>query len=322
MPTPSTVFTEMVTSTDRTWGSKVTDNVSKHNALLNIMKRKGKIKTVSGGYEIAEPIEYGENSTYQRYSGYDALNTNASDVITTVKYDYQQVALHVVASGREIRMNMGSKERMIDLVKTRKANALKTAANNFSIDVYSDGTLTNQINGLANIIQTNGQGTVGGIDSATFTFWRNKFREITGTNAYTAANIVQEMNPLWYSLTRGADKPDLIVFSHDLFAVYEASQQQLQRYADGELAKAGFNTLKYKDANVVFDDNTNFTTTAERGYFLNTDYLYLVQHKEAQWTMDDEKRPTNQDAIVVPMYWMGNLVCTNRALQGILIDAS
>ena len=121
MATPSTVFTEMVTSTDRTWGSKVTDNVSKHNALLNILKKKNKIKTVSGGYEIAEPLEYAENSTYQRYSGYDALNTNGSDVITSVKYDYQQVALHVVASGREIRMNMGSKERMIDLVKARKS---------------------------------------------------------------------------------------------------------------------------------------------------------------------------------------------------------
>ena len=322
MPTPSTVFTEMVTSTDRTWGSKVTDNVSKHNALLNIMKKKGKIKTVSGGYEIAEPIEYGENSTYQRYSGYDALNTSASDIITTVKYDYMQVALHVTASGREVRMNMGSKERMIDLVKTRKANALKSAANGFSVDLYSDGTLSNQINGLANIIQTNGQGTVGGIDSSTFTFWRNKFREIAGTNAYTAANIVQEMNALWMSLNRGADKPDLIVYSQDLYAVYEASQQQYQRYSGAELAQAGFNTLKYKTANVVFDDNTNFTTTAERGYFLNTDYLYLVQHKEAQWTMDADKRPTNQDAIVVPMYWMGNLVCTNRSLQGVLIDAA
>jgi hypothetical protein len=328
MPSPSTVFTEMVTSTDRTWGSKVTDNVSKHNALLNVMKRKGKIKTVSGGYEIAEPLEYGEIGNIQRYSGYDALNTSASDVITTARYDYEQIALHVTASGREVRMNMGQKERMIDLVKTRKANALKSAANFFSVDVYSDGSLPNQINGLANIIQTNGQGTVAGIDSAVFTFWRNKFLEMTGTNlaatpnATNSASLLADMNRLWLQLNRGADKPDLIVFSQDLYALYEIGQQQLQRYADGELAKAGFNTLKYKNANVVFDDNTNFTTTAERGYFLNTDYLYLVQHKDAQWTMDSDKRPTNQDAIVVPMYWMGNLVCTNRALQGIIIDAS
>jgi len=328
MSTPSSVFTEMVTTTDRSWGSKVTDNVSNHNALLNIMKKKGKIKTVSGGYEIAEPIEYAENATYQRYSGYDSLDTSASDVLTSVKYDWQQVALHVTASGKEIRMNMGSKERMINLVKARKDNALRTAANNFSIDLYSSGALTNQIGGLANIIQTNGEGTVGGIVSGTFTFWKNAFKEMTGTNlaaspsTANAASMKADMNSLWLSLNRGADKPDLIVMSHDFYALFELGEQQLQRYADADMAQAGFQTLKYKSANVIFDDNTNFSTTQERAYFLNTDYLYLVQHKEAQWTMDEEKRPTNQDAIVVPMYWMGNLVCTNRSLQGILFDAA
>jgi hypothetical protein len=327
MSTPSAVFTEMVTTTDRTWGRKVTDNVSNHNALLNTMKRKGKIKTVSGGYEIAEQIDYAENQTYQRYSGYDGLNTNASDVLTSVRFPYQQVALHVTASGRELRMNSG-KEQMINLVKARKENALRTAANQFSVDIYSDGALTNQVNGLANLIQTNGQGTVGGINSATWTFWRNQFREMTGTNlaaSPSAANAISmkaDLNALWLATTRGADITDLIVMTHDFYALFELGEQQLQRYADSELAQAGFTTLKYKSANVVFDNNTNFATTGERAYFLNTDYLYLVQHREAQWTMDTEKTPVNQDAVVIPMYWMGNLVCTNRARQGILFDAA
>jgi hypothetical protein len=327
MSTPSAVFTEMVTTTDRTWGRKVTDNVSNHNALLNVMKRKGKIKTVSGGYEIAEQIDYAENQTYQRYSGYDGLNTNASDVLTSVRYPYQQVALHVTASGRELRMNSG-KEQMINLVKARKDNALRTAANQFSVDIYSDGALTNQINGLSNLIQTNGQGTVGGINSTTWTFWRNQFREMTGTNlaaSPSAANAISmkaDLNALWLATTRGADITDLIVMTHDFYALFELGEQQLQRYADSELAQAGFTTLKYKSANVVFDNNTNFATTGERAYFLNSDYLYLVQHREAQWTMDGQKTPVNQDAVVIPMYWMGNLVCTNRARQGILFDAA
>jgi len=327
MATPSTIFTEMVTTTDRTWGSGVTDNVSKHNALLARMKAKSKIKTVGGGYEIAERIEYAENNTYQRYAGYDTLNTSASDVLTTVKYPYQQVALHVTASGRELRMNM-SKEAMINLVKTRKDNALRTAANQFSLDVYSSGALPLQINGLQNLIQVNGQGTVGGIDSTTWTFWRNKFREATGTNTAatpTVANSVQlkaDMNALWLSLNRGSDRPDLIVFTHDFYTLYEVAEQEKQRYADSDLAKAGFTTLKYKSADVVFDDNANFATNGETGYFLNTDYLYLVQHREAQWTPDGEKKPTNQDAVVVPIYWMGNMITTNRALQGRLFDAA
>lgn len=327
MATPSSVFTEMVTTTLRRSGTEVADNVSNHNALLNVMKRKGKIKTVNGGYEIQEPLEYAENGTYQRYSGYESLNTSASDVLTSAKYEWKQIALHVTASGREIRMNNG-KERMINLVKARKKNAMNTAANNMSVDIYSDGSLTNQIGGLANLISTAGTGTVGGINAATYSFWANQFKEMTGTNTAASpsvansAQMVADMNALWLSTVRGKDKPDLIASTHDLYALYELGLQDKQRYADATMAEAGFESLKYKTASVVFDDNTNFGTTDEKMYFLNSDYLYLVQHKEAQWTTDDEKKPVNQDAVVIPMYWMGNMVVTNRARQGVLFDAA
>lgn len=327
MATPSSIFTELVTTTDRSWGSKVTDNVSENNALLYRMKQKGNIKSESGGYEIAEPLDYAENSTYQRYAGYEGLNTGASDVLTSAKFDYKQIALHVTASGRELRMNSGE-AAMINLVEARKKNALRTAANNFSIDVYSDGTLSNQIGGLANIVQTAGTGTVGGIDSSTYAFWQNQYREMTGANTAAAPSVANavsmkaDMNSLWMSLTRGADKPDVIVMSHDFYSLYEVGEQDKQRYMDAELAEAGFMTLKYKSADVIFDDNSNFSTTAEKAYFLNTDYLRVCQHKDAKWTPDAEKKPTNQDAVVIPFYWMGNMVVTNRDLQGVLFDAA
>ena len=327
MATPSSTFTEMVTTTLRHTGNKVTDNVSDHVALLRRMKAKGNIKTINGGYEIQEPLEYAENGTYQRYSGYGQLNTQASDVLTSAKYEWQQVALHVTASGKELRMNNG-KEAMFNLVESRKKNAMNTARNQFSVDMYSDGTEANQIGGLANLIQTNGQGTVGGINSTTYTFWRNQFKEMTGTNtaaspsAANAATMKADMGDLWLSLQRGADSPDVIVMTHDLYVLYETGEQQLQRYASADLANSGFNSLKYKTADVVFDDNANFATTDEKAYFLNCDYLYLVQHKEAKWTTDDDKKPVNQDAVVIPMYWMGNMVCTNRDLQGVLFDAA
>ena len=57
-------------------------------------------------------------------------------------------------------------------------------------------------------------------------------------------------------------------------------------------------------------------------YFLNTDYLGLVVHRDANWSQMDDKVSVNQDAVVIPMLWMGNLVCSNRSLQGLLLDAS
>lgn len=322
MASPSAIFTELVTTTLRNTASDIADNMSDHNGLSRKLKEKKKIINLDGGTEIQVPLEYAENGTYQRYTGYDPLNTNASDVLTSAKFDWAQVAIHVVSSGRELLINSG-KERMFNLAKTKKKNAYKSAANNFSVDLFSDGALTNQIGGLAHIIQTNGQGTVGGIDSATWTFWRNHFREISGTGTYTKDTILGEFNAMWLAQTRGVDQPDLIVLSHDFYTVYEASQQQLQRYVNkSSEATAGFASLMYKTAEVIFDNNTNFSTTAEKGYFLNTDYLYINQHKDAQWTADEEKKPTNQDAVVVPIYWMGNLVTSNRSLQGVLLDAA
>lgn len=321
MASPNSVFTEMVTTTLRNHPREVTDNVSAHNALYNRLSKRGKIRMESGGYEIVQPLDYAENATYQRFSGYDTLNIAASDVLSAAKFDWVQAAVHITASGRELRMNNGP-EALIKLADARRKNALRTAANNMSIDLYSSGALTNQMGGLAHLIQTNGQGTVGGIDSATYTFWRNKFRELSGTNTWSKSTIKGEMNALYLSLVRGSDKPDLIVASHDLFSAYWESLQDLQRYASADSATAGFRALKYVDSDIIFDSNTNFSTTAERMYFLNTNYLEMVVHRDANWSTMDEKVSVNQDAVVIPVLWQGQLVTSNRSLQGIMIDAS
>ncbi len=316
MASPNATFTEMVSTTLRNHKKEVTDNVSDQNALYSWLKKKGNIQTKSGGYEIVMPLDYAENGTYLRYSGYDPQNTAASDVISAAKYDWSQISIHVTASGRELKMNNGE-EAMINLVKARLKNATRTAANNMSIDIYSDGALTNQIGGLAALITQAGTGTVGGIVSGTYTFWKNQFVDMTSP---AATNIIGYMNTAWLSLVRGTDKPDLIVSSHDLYNYYESALQANQRYADSKSASAGFESLKYKTASVIFDSNTNFTTTTEDMYFLNTDYLYMIEHSEAKWTQDDQKVPVNQDAVVIPMYWMGQLVTTNRSLQGLVFD--
>ena len=213
MATPSSTFTEMVTTTLRNVGKSLSDNVSDHNALLRCMKDKGHIVTKRGGYEIQEPLEYAENGTAQRYSGYDELSTASSDVLTSAKFDWKQTALHVTASGQEIRMNSGSYEQMINLVKARKNVAMKTGANFLNRDLYSDGTASNQIGGLANIIQTAGTGTVGGINSSSFAFWTNQFKEMTGTNLAASPSVANSvtmksnMNALYLDCTRGIDMP-------------------------------------------------------------------------------------------------------------------
>ena len=317
MASPNSVFTEIVSTTLRNHPREFSDNVSNHNALWRRLNDRGKIKLLSGGYEIVRPLDYAENSTYQRYSGGDTLDIAASDVLSAAKYDWVQAAVHVVATGRELRQNSG-KEALINLVESRMTNARRTAANNMSVDLYSTGALSNQMGGLGHIITSDGTGTVGGIDSSTFTFWKNTFYEITDTPSKTTMKA--NMQTIWLNLNRGADRPDLIVSSHDFYQFYWDGLTDNQRYASSDTAVLGFNALKFVDADVVFDSNTNFATTAQVMYFLNTDFLEVCAHRDANWSDIGKKVSLNQDAEVMPIIWMGQLCCSNRSLQGKLIN--
>jgi hypothetical protein len=321
MASPNSTFTEMVTTTLRDHRKELADNVMNHNALLRRLIKKARV-TSDGGYEIVTPLEYAENSTYQRYSGYDLLNIGVSDVLSAAKYDWKQQAVHVVASGLELRQNSG-KNAMIKLVKSRLKNAMTTMKNNFSEDVYSDGTATNQINGLQALISDAGTGTVGGIVSGTFTFWQNTVQSaaapLQGGGAITPSDttIQSLMLPLWLRLTRGEDNPDLIVASEDYFTFYEESLTDLKRYTTSDSAQGGFVSLKYKTADVFHDSSASGIPSAHM-YFINTDYLDLTTHQDAWMTTLDKKFATNQDAEVIPIISMDNLTVSNRKLQGLV----
>lgn len=322
MPSPNATFTELVTTTFRNHRDTLVDNVSKNNALYSYLKKKKRtMRTESGGTSLTAPLEYAENGTFQRYSGYDLLNIQPSDVFSAADYDWKQIALHVTASGRELRINSG-KERIINLAKSRIKNAMNTFKNQFSADLYSDGTAANQVNGIQALVADTNTNTVGGISGSTWSFWRNKVQSAAaplqgGAGITPSATTIESlMLPLWLELVRGNDKPDLIVTSNDYFTFFEQSQTPLRRYTKDDIGDAGFDSLKYKSADVVFDGNSGIPTA--HMYFLNTDYFELVAHRDANLTVVEEMRPINQDAAVIPIIWMGNLVMSNRALHGVI----
>src|SRR5574337_32056 len=118
MASPNATFTELVSTTFRRHGKKFIDNVSKNNALLAWIMRNGSIREVAGGLTLVTPLDYNSNGTYQRYSGYDVLNIAQSDVLTSAEYQWRQIAINVVASGLEMRINKGDTQ-IIALVKSR-----------------------------------------------------------------------------------------------------------------------------------------------------------------------------------------------------------
>lgn len=321
MASPNATFTELVSTTFRNHHKEIHDNVSNNNALLRRLTSKGKVRIEDGGTSIAVPLDYAENSTYQRYSGYDTLNISASDVISAAEFSWKQVAVHVTASGLDLRNNAGE-QRIINLTKARVNNAIRSFKNGMSSDLYSDGTASNQIGGLQALVSDAGTGTVGGINSATFTFWKNLVQSAAaprqgGAGITPSATTMESlMLPLWLDLTRGDDMPDMIVMDTSYFTFFEQSQTSIKRYNDKDSADAGFVSLKYKGADVFFDGGSGIPTA--HAYFLNSDFLELVVHRDANMTVMEQRQSVNQDAVVIPVLWQGNLITSNRSLQGVL----
>lgn len=333
MPSPG--LSEILTHTLRARSGKLADNVSKSSALLDRLNKRGNVrKFFTGGRTIVQELEYAENGTFRRYSGYDLLDPSPSDVMTAAEFEIKQAAVAVSMSGLEMIQNMGE-AAIIDLLGARIKNAERTIINNIAQDVYSDGSADGgrQIGGLQLLVaDVPGSGVVGGINAATWTFWRNQSFDATtdGGAAVTAANIQGYMSTMAIRGNRGADGVDLIIADENYYSAYHNSLQAMQRITtnDGKAA-AGFASLKYfgagADADVVLERSSgqyaNSGMLANRMYFLNTDHIQFRPHADRNFTVDDAERVnTNQDAMVKYIFWAGNLCISNRSLQGVLKD--
>jgi hypothetical protein len=309
---------EIASTTLEARSKTIQDNVSKNNALLAQLKRKGRTRSVSGGRLIYETISYGTNSNGIWYSGYDTLDTAAQDVITSAQYDWKQYATAVTMSGLEMLQNSGE-EALFDLLEERIANAEANMANDLSVGLYSDGTGSGgkTLTGLdLAVAQSPSTGTYGGIDRATYSFWRNQTYDPASTP--TSTTIQGYMNTLWASCVRGADRPDLIIAGGTVWQTYLSSLQALQRFTQPETGNLGFPSIKFMDADVVLDGGIGGAATATDFYFLNTKYLSFRPHKDRNMVPISPSRryAINQDAVVALLGFTGNLTCSGAQFQG------
>jgi hypothetical protein len=315
---------EIVTTTLENRSKKLSDNVSNNNALLQRLESKGKKRTADGGNRIMQELEYGENGTFTWYSGYDTLNIAPSDVVSAAEFDWKQNAVAVTMSGLEELQNSGQ-EKLIDLLEARINNAEKTMKNKMAAAVYGDGSAAagKAIGGLGLIVADTGLGQVGQIDAATWAFWKNQAFDATtdGGAAATTANILNYMNRMWLKLCRGTDKPDLIVADDAYYMLYWGALLPNQRFTSPTMAQAGFESLKYMSADVVFDGGMGGACPANHMYFLNTDYIYLRPHADRQYVpLNPDRYTNNQDAFVKLIGWAGNMTTSGRKFQGVLKD--
>lgn len=330
----NSAISDIIATTIQNRSGAIADNVTSNNALLMRLKKRGKIKTFSGGNTIMQELSFASNGNAGWYSGYEMLPVAAQDVVSAAEYPIKQAACPITISGLEQLQNSG-KERIIDLLDSRMEVGESSMMNLIASGLYSDGTAASgkQIDGLLKQVSTTPTNTVGGIDRSTWLFWRNQYFRCTTTGgaAVSAANVQNYFNRMWSSLVRGADRPDMILVDNIMWSFYLNSLQNLQRFAGTETAELGFVSLKYMDADVVLDGGMqlNWTSTGAAGtapsavpatsaYFLNTKYLFYRPHADRNMVplSPGQRYSVNQDAVTQILAWAGNLTSNGLQFQG------
>lgn len=322
-------LTDIVTTTIQNRSKTLADNALKQNALLNWLNKKGNVKTVSGGNVILQELMYNDPNTQNAgsYSGYDVIDITPNSPLTSAQFDLKQYAAAVSISGLEQLQNAG-KEQMINLLDGRMQVAEKQLMNQLSAGVYSDGTGNSgkDITGLAAAISTAPtSGTYGGINRATWTFWRNvAFSGVTdGGAAVSSANIQSYMNRVLLQVIRGSDAPDIAVADNNFYRYFLESMQAIQRVTDEKDAASGFSSLAYygagKKMSVFCDGGIGGSIPTNRMYFINSDYMFFRPHAVRNMVpIGGERQSVNQDAVVKLIGWAGNLTTSGAQFQAVL----
>lgn len=307
---------EIIATTIENRSRKIADNVTKNNALLRWLEKKGNIRTFSGGTKILEELQFADNTTAGYYSGWDTLPTTPQEVISAAEFGIKQIAVSVSINGLEELQNAGE-EQQIDLYQGRVQNAEASMQNLIESGLNSDGTGAGgkELTGLlAAVPQDPTTGTYGNINRATWTFWRPQIYDPPSTP--TASTIQQYMNKVFAACTRGADFPNLIFSGATIWETFTASLQVLQRFTDAEMANLGFPSQKFFGSDVVLGGGIGGYATATDMVFLNTKYIHWRPHKDRNMRALKKRQPWNQDAEGTFLAFAGNLTMSGSRFQG------
>jgi hypothetical protein len=299
--------------------TKPEDQINDDYWLLNRLSKGEGFRGLSGGDFIVGPIEYQLNTTVASYSDLDTISTNRSDVFDRFEYQWKEYAGTVVISDLEADRNSG--EGMVfDLLPAKLENLRSSFRSTLNTDMYLAGTVNNSktLTGLASLVSaTPTTGTVGGINRANSTFWRNQ--QTSGAQTTSAFdNLRAAMRSIYNLCSNGvADQhPSFATTTRTVFEGYEGLLLANERFTDKDNGDGAFKneTLKFKGALISYDNDC----TSGALYFLNPAFLKLVYKTGAWMKAQPPIRPSNQTADTILIRSMCNLIATQPRRLGIV----
>lgn len=278
------------------------------SAFMRELEKQGAIEHKSLGPTIEAPLDYKRNDG----AGFlvtelQATSMTKTEVITSASYTPAELSVPIVWSKRDEVQNPTENQK-IALVKALLENGIQSHDDLIEQALFA--TSTNGFLGLLMHVPLSGQGSDGGIDAAVNTFWRNQQSTYVDDTDIEAA-----FTSVWNACAKGSGSklmPTLMVSDGPTQALFEGTQQALQRYVDDQELKAGFKVLGFKTSRYVF---SQYGLTSV--FFVNPKNFSLVVSKEYFRDRGDTQEIQNANGFVSKLYSALQTVTNNKSRLGV-----
>jgi len=319
----------------------VVDTVLRENVGLSRIlgaARKGKWQ----GEQMKKTIKVSKNTTGGFFTGYDLLDTTATDNLQQLafspKFRYKAVSL----AGTDLAVNGVESTKVIDIAAQAMESTAMDLSDDMGTDFYTGLGTGDTMNGLANIIDDGGDAaTYGGLTRATYTTLNSTDTASSGSVSFV------KLTTLFNAISDGSQSPTLGLTTREIFALIESlfvTQENINKTVSeikgGLTNGGGYTALYWKGTPIVSDRKCisgNF-------YWVNEDFLdfYAINPEGASalgyeafkfktvyegsgsdvqpmglgFSWGGWKKPINQFAVVSQIMFAGNFISWNPRRHG------
>lgn len=298
-------YSDITSTTLKHYEKKMYDQIFGAYPLTDRLISKGQVEEFESGEKIFIPIEVDENDTVGWISKNGTISADPQDLFTAVEDDWRILAGTVLFNDLDKVLNRGQAQ-IVNLMKKKVKNIEKTMKKNLATSLHTAQT-GQAMNGLPDIVSTSS--TLHGVAVADAATWIAGYVSDSATALTLAA-----MDTAYYDLAEGADVPDLTLMGQTLFSKFSSLLQANQRFINSKTANPSFESLRFHNSDCMLDKQC----TSDRVYFLNTDYIYIACVKDRKFHAFPAVQASNQLNDVVKVVFYGNLMTSNRRMQGML----
>ena len=281
------------------------------SAALREMERQGVIQRISLGATIEAPLDYRVNpDTAVLANDQDEASLVKTEIMTAASYSVAQLSVPVVWTKGDDAKNPTEAQK-VALVQQLLENGINSHDDQIERNIFTTSTSGgDELNGLNDLAPTSGQGTVGGIDAAVETWWRNQ------ADTYVdASDIEATFTSVYNSCAKGSGAslaPKFMISGSTPHALYESGLQSLQRFMDSDEANGGFKVLAFKSARYVFSQYGGNNV-----YFLNPKNYNIVVSKQYFRDKGNTIEIPSQNAYVFKVYSALQALTNNKSRLGV-----